>query len=117
MYARTIKQLLLSLLSVILLSPSLAGASGFGMGMGGPRLQGPVLPFELPTWSVAQLAAKPQIVTGKKPKAAPAPELDPAPAASAAVLLLGGTLVAFGRRQRRGRPSGESARGGAPELG
>jgi hypothetical protein len=102
---RRIELLLLSLVTGILLFPSLASASGFGMGMGAPRLQARALPFELPVWSVPALAEKTRVVTGKKPKATPAPELDPSPAASAAVLLLGGTLVAFGRRQRRDRLS------------
>ena len=108
MYDRTIRLLMQSVLAVILLFPSLAGASGLGMGMSVPRFQAPTLPFQLP-WSVPTLAEKPRIITGKKPKAVSAPELDAAPAASAAVLLLGGTLVAFGRRRRGDRRSLDSA--------
>jgi hypothetical protein len=67
MHDRTIQRLVLSLLMASVLSLLPASASGLGMGMGGQRLQGPVLPFELPTWSVAQLAEKIRIVTGKKP--------------------------------------------------
>jgi len=48
---------------------------------------------------------KPRITTGKKPKPVPhsvpnqMPELDPSAAASAVLLLVGGTLVAFGRQR------------------
>lgn len=59
----------------------------------------------LPSVAGAQTEPKKSlIVTGKKPKASQLPELDPSAVGSAAVLLLGGTLVALGRQRR-----GESA--------
>jgi hypothetical protein len=69
---RTIRRMLgLSMLTMVLAAPALAGDKA-GEG----------------------------IVTGKKPKGLSVPELDPSVTGSAAVILLGGTLVAFGRRRR-----------------
>jgi hypothetical protein len=73
---RTIRRMLgLSLLTMALAAPALAGDKA-GEG----------------------------IVTGKKPKGlsvpASVPELDSSVTGSAALVLLGGTLVAFGRRRR-----------------
>jgi hypothetical protein len=103
--------MVLTILITLLAFPSLAGAYDLGMGTGHGSelliLRTP--PFQARAWAVrAQLATKDAgTVTGKKPKSVP--ELDPSAAGAAAVLILGGTLVATGHRRRPGTRLGRDS--------
>ncbi len=76
--------LLIPILTVLLASPGLAGEKK-------GTLQRP---------TSEKLNEPNGYVAGRKPKGSQAPELDSSESVAAAVLLLGGTLVAFGRRRR-----------------